>query len=95
MSIVERLCDDPQGKGWTETCHQIFVNQNADVANLNQFADFCFRQLNNPELAIENFLRKKQVAKVVQVQRRKKLTGDPRAKTGFQGHRRKNHREFK
>lgn len=65
---MESLCDDPRGEGWTETCHQLYVNQNARVADLNRFSDFCYRQLNNPELAIENFLRKKQVARIVQVQ---------------------------
>ena len=67
LSIVEQLCDDPDDMGWTESCHKLFINQNIKSFNLNYFSDFCFKQLNNPELAIENLLRGKQVSKIVQV----------------------------
>ena len=45
------------------------------------FADFCLHKLNNPELAIENFLKVRNVSKIVQILEQKLVAKETEEQT--------------
>lgn len=50
-----------------EECYKKFINEDKSTENINRFAQFCFNKLNNPELAIENWMQSNNIFEICEV----------------------------